>query len=239
MQRTPTGRRFLNASPTLALPSAARAPVARKWKSLLWSIECAEQHGEEGLRGLAVALSKMLVAEALHALVLDAKKHSKCGLEADALLWDRNIPLNKDGGTLATLMVCKKGRIKVNLDDAIVFAATWERWRFFGALAKIGEGREWGPWKHDKRNHFTEAWLPWPIVWVSNGNHSTMAGLVRGGGLLKCEETFDFRPVLNAVTTDGRRWFRADTGKAFPQVRSLPMAGIFLIGQRLVAHEQG
>lgn len=164
------------------LPSMERAPAARKWKSLLWSIECAEQHGEEGLRGLAVALSKLLVAEALQALVLEAKQFSGCGLEAEVLLWDMNTPLNGDGDTLATLMRRKKKRVKVDMSDAIVLPATWERWRFFGALAKIGQGRPWGPWKHDKRNHFAQGWLPWPIVWVMNGNHSAMAGLVRGGG---------------------------------------------------------
>lgn len=217
------------------LPSATQAPVARKWKSLLWSVECAEQHGEDGLRGLAIALSKMLVADALQALVLEAKEHSACGLDTDALLWDRNVILNVNGDTLTTLMLPKKRRVKVDMNDAIVLPATWERWRFFGALAKIGEGRPWGAWKHDKSNHFAQAWLPWPIVWVKNGNHSAMAGLVRGGGVLTCEEAFDFSPVFGAVTTDGRRWYRADTQKSFANVRSLPMAGIFVVGQRLAA----
>lgn len=58
------------------LPSGAKDPVARKWKSLLWSIECAEQHGQDGLRGLAIALSKMVIAEGLEQLVFEAREHS-------------------------------------------------------------------------------------------------------------------------------------------------------------------
>jgi hypothetical protein len=177
----------------------------------------------------------MLVAEALQAIVLEAKQYSSCGLKAEALLWDSGLPLNEAGDCLESLMRPIKKGLKVDMNDAVVLPATWERWRFFGALAKIGKGRPWGPWKHDKRNHFAQAWLPWPIVWVTNGNHSAMAGLVRGGGVLKCEETFDLSAVLNAVTTDGKRWYRADTRKAFAEVRSLPMAGIFVIGQRLTA----
>jgi hypothetical protein len=222
-------------TPYPRLPSAVRAPVARKWKSLLWSIECAGEYGEEGLRGLAVALSKLLVAEALQQLMLEAKQHSKCGLEAGSLLWDKEIALDTQGATLETLMIRKKRRIEVDMNDAIVLAATWERWRFFRAIANIGEESPWGLWKHDKRNHLGEAWLPWPIVWVMNGNHSVMAATVKGGGVLKCEETYDLSPVLDAVKTDGRRWYRADTGKAFAEVRSLPMAGIFVVGQRLAA----
>lgn len=70
-------------------------------------------------------------------------------------------------------------------------------------------------------------------MWVDNGNHSTMAALVRGGGRLKCKEAFDFTPVLEAVRTDGITWARAADGSKIGPVRSMPMAGIFLIGQRL------
>ena len=215
------------------LPPVAKAPVARKWKSLLWSIECAKQHGHDGLRGLAIALSKMIIAEGLEQLVFEAREHSPSGLEAKSLLWASDIPLNDAGDTLQSLLVSKKKRVKVDMNDAIVIPDPWERWRLFGALANLGEDRQWGPWRQDKRNHYGEAWLPWPIVWVSNGNHSTMAGLVRGGGKFKCHDTLDFSPVLKAVTTDGQWWYRTDTGQPFAQVRSLAMAGIFDIGQCL------
>jgi hypothetical protein len=122
--------------------------------------------------------------------------------------------------------------LSVDLNDAIVFPARWERWRLFKSLHNLGEGREWGAWRQDL-NHFGVAWKPWPMVWVSNGNHSTMAALVRGGGKFKCYEAYDFKPVLAAVKTDGRNWLRQDTGAVLEPVRPMPMADIFEIGQRL------
>ena len=78
------------------------------------------------------------------------------------------------------------------------------------------------------------AWKPWPLVRVSNGNHSTMAALIRGGGRLRCEETFDYSPVLRAVRTDGVNWIRKADDSMIGPVRSMAMAGIFVIGQRLI-----
>jgi len=78
------------------------------------------------------------------------------------------------------------------------------------------------------------AWKPWPLVRVSNGNHSTMAALIRGGGRLGCEETFDYSPVLHAVRTDRVNWIRKADDSMIGPVRSMAMAGIFVIGQRLI-----
>jgi hypothetical protein len=61
-----------------------------------------------------------------------------------------------------------------------------------------------------------------------------MAALVRGGGKLKCDHAFDFSPVLRAVSTDGARWLRSHDNTAIAPVTSVPMAAIFVIGQRLI-----
>jgi hypothetical protein len=122
--------------------------------------------------------------------------------------------------------------LSVNLNDAAVFPSPWERWRLLGALHRLGPGRAWGEWRQDA-NHFGIAWRPWPLVWVSNGNHSTTAALVRGGGRFKCQEAFDFTPVLNAVDTNGLTWYRTDDQTELGPVSSMPMAGIFVIGKRL------
>jgi len=163
---------------------------------------------------------------------MDAREHHKPAWDADDLLWDESLPLNAAGDTRASLMMKAARTLSVDLNDAIVFPAPWERWRLFKSLHNLGEGREWGTWRQDP-NHFGIAWKPWPMVWVSNGNHSTMAALVRGGGKFRCYAAYDFSPVLAAVDTDGVNWLRRDTGAVLESVRSLPMAGIFEIGKRL------
>ncbi|MFH7043535.1 DUF6710 family protein [Paucibacter sp. JuS9] len=215
------------------LPQSGRLTQRQKWTSMLWSIDSAQANGKHALRGLAVALSQVIRARALETLVMDAREFHKPAWDADDLLWDESLPLNSAGDTRASLTKKVSRTLSVELNDAIVFPSPWERWRLFKALQELGSKREWGPWRQD-RNHFGIAWKPWPIVWVSNGNHSTMAALIRGGGKFKCYEAHDFSLVLEAVGTDGVNWIRQDTGEVLAPVRSLPMAGIFEIGRRLL-----
>lgn len=214
------------------LPATKTLTARQQWVSLQWSIDSAQAHGKHALRGLAVSLSQIIRAQALQSLLMDAREFHKPAWDAEDLLWDESLPLNAAGDTRASLLKKLPRALSVELSDAIVFPAPWERWRLFNALQHLGAKRQWGPWRQD-RNHFGVAWKPWPIVWVTNGNHSTMAALVRGGGKFKCYAAYDFAPVIHAVGTDGVNWFRLDSGAVLEPVRSLPMAAIFEIGRRL------
>lgn len=229
-RRPPKGRG--ERVPYPALSGKKRDSRDDQWRSLLWSIKSAEQHGPRALRSLAVALSQVIRGEALRTLLLDAREHHKPGWSQEDLLWDETLPLTAAGDTLATLLRRCPRAISVEMSETAVFPGPWDRWRLFRAME--GLGADWGPWKQDA-NLFAIGWKPWPIVWVTNGNHSTMAALIQGGGRLKCYETQDFRDVLAAVDTDGTSWLRNDSGQAFAPVNSMPMAGIFLIGKRLAA----
>lgn len=226
-------KKLLERVPYPHLPQSGSLTQLQQWNSMLWSIDSAQANGKHALRGLAVALSQVIRARAIETLVMDAREFHKPSLDADDLLWDESLPLNSVGDTRSSLTKKVSRTLSVDLNDAIVFPSPWERWRLFKALQGLGQKREWGPWRQD-RNHFGVAWKPWPIVWVSNGNHSTMAALIRGGGQFKCYEAYDFSAVLQAVKTDGLNWIRLDTGEVLEPVRSLPMAGIFEIGRRLL-----
>ena len=215
------------------LPQSGSLTQGQQWTSMLWSIDSAQAHGQHALRGLAVALSQVIRARAIEMLVMDAREFRKTPWDEDYLLWDESLPLNSLGDTRYSLTKKASRTISVDLNDAIVIPSPWERWRFLRALHGLGHKRNWGPWRQDP-NHVGVAWKPWPIVWVSNGNHSTMAALIRGGGQFKCYEAYDFSAVLRAVKTDGLNWIRLDNGTVLEPVRSLPMAGIFEIGRRLM-----
>jgi hypothetical protein len=214
------------------LPNSRNLTLDQKWESMLWSIDAAQAHGKHALRGLAIALSHVIRAKVLESLLLDAREHRKQPCNSDELLWDEALPLNAAGETRESLLETSRRAVSVHLNDAIVLPEPWERLRLMNAFQNLGEKRGWGAWRQDQ-NHVGIAWKPWPIVWVVNGNHSTMTALVRGGGKFKCEETYDFKPVFDAVATDGKNWLRRDTGAVLAPVESMPMAGIFEIGRRL------
>jgi hypothetical protein len=219
--------------PYPALPARGRLGPEHRWQSLLWSIDSAAQHGPDALRGLTIALSRVIQGECLDTLLFDARERASPRFDPKTPLWKPALALNAAGQTFADLRVRKKKAIKVKLEDAAVFPHPWERWRLHGALGNMGKKRPWGPFRQND-NHLAIGWWPWPVVMVGNGNHSTLAGQLRGGGTLTCEETYDLAPVLEAVRTDGLQWYREDDGSSLGPVTSMAMAGIFVIGQRLL-----
>lgn len=206
--------------------------AADRWKSLMWGIDTAQLQGPDSLRGLTIALVRIIQAEALDVLLFDTRWFKKPALEPSDPFWDRTLPLTASGETLDQLMTPLESPITVELSDAAVFSYPWDRWRLHRALGNIGEGRAHGPWRQSE-NHYGIGLSPWPIVLLDNGNHSTLAGQLRGGGTLRCEESYDFTPVLRAVRTDGATWYRVDDGSSLGPVASVAMAGIFVVGQRL------
>jgi hypothetical protein len=228
-----TAKREPERVPYPELPTKGRLRPAQRWQSLQWSIDSAAQHGPDALRGLTIALSRVIQGELLDTLLFDARPHKTPSFDPASPLWDRKLPLNAAGQKLDDLMVPKKEAIEVRLEDAAVFPHPWERWRLHGALGNMGKGRPWKAFRQSQ-NHLGIGWHPWPIVMIWNGNHSTLAGQLRGGGKLTCEETYDLSPVLKAVRTDGSQWYRVDDGSSLGPVESMAMAGIFVIGQCLI-----
>lgn len=204
-----------------------------QWESLKWSIHQASEHGVDGLTGLTVALSRIIVADGLRGLLMDAREHQGCGVSVESLLWPAATVIMGESTTMRNLLHPMDEALVVDTRCTAVIPAPWERRRTIRALANLGEKRSWGAWRQDKRNHHGVAWSPWPLLWVDNGNHSTLASLVMGGGKFTCSEHLDASALLNAVTTDGVNWIRTDTNQTVGLVKSLPMAAIFLIGQQL------
>jgi len=213
------------------LPKRRRLTKDEEWLSLLWMIDTAEAHGKLALHGLTIALARLIQAESLRVLFFDARPHRSPDNDVNDLLWDRNSPISSDGRKIDDLLVRRRGR-NIELGSAAVIVGVWERWRLARALQNLGPSGEWGSWRQDD-NHRAVAWYPWPLIWVDNGNHSTTAALLRGGGAMTCEASFDAAPLLRLVSTDGKMWF-GENRRALGPVRSVPLAGIFEIGRRLL-----
>lgn len=213
--------------PLPALPKSGKLSQDDQWLSILWIIDTAELHGKEALRGLALAFGKIIQGDALKKLLTDARWESRV-LNSEALLWDEPINIAGEKNMLDLLAPTQSLR-DVTFSESIVLASPWERWRLCRALETIANK----VWKQDD-NHQVELWLPWPILWVTNGNHSVTAGMIYGKGQLKDINCYDATPLLSSVITDGNHWFRATDNTVVGPVCSIEMAAIFEIGRRLI-----
>lgn len=214
------------------LPEKGPLTKAQQWRSLLWIIDTAQAHGDHALRGLTIALARMVQAEAFSILLLDARPHRSPDGSVNDLLWDTNLPVTQSGQKMGDLLKRRRKRDSFDLGKSAVITNVWEPWRLARALQNLGPSCAWGPWRQDE-NHHAVAWYPWPIVWVDNGNHSATTATLKGGGMIRCEACVDATPLLRVVTTNGRQWF-GENRRVLGKVGSLPMAGIFEIGRRLI-----
>ncbi len=222
--------------PHPTLPQKGPLTKAQQWRSLLWMIDTAQAHGDEALRGLTIALARMIQAEAFAVLFLDARPHRSPDGSQDDLLWDKNLPITQNGRSLASLLVNRRKREYFELCASAVIANFWEPWRLVRAFQNLGPTCAWGAWCQSL-NHHAVVWHPWPLIWIDNGNHSTTAAILKGGGKIQCEASFDAEPLLRVVTTNGRHWF-GENGRKLSPVYSLPMAGILEIGRRLIQSKE-
>jgi hypothetical protein len=214
------------------LPQQGPLEPAQRWKSLLWAIDSAQAHGDEGLRGLAVALARLIQADSMSLLLLDGRESMQPCATVEDLLWAQDRAITADGRSVEKLLTAQSGDRTIELASTAVIANIWQPSRLIKVLDWIGEQGTRGAWKQD-RNHHAVVWHPWPLVWVTGGNHSTTAATLKGGGKLVCDASRDASPLLRAVTTDGIVW-RNEEKQEIGKVRSLPMAGIIEIGRRLI-----
>lgn len=224
---TPTPKRIKRPE----LPPKGRLSKSNQWKSLMWMVDTATEHGRESLTGLAIALSRIIQAKVFEALFLNARFSAVGDTDIADLLWNPSLKIMDNSYSLNELLRPSKKPITINIGNHAVFPSPWEPWRLGRAMQTIGP--QGSKWRQDS-NHHAIAWLPWPLIWVNNGNHSTTAGMLRGGGKLRCHTAYDASELLKCVRTDGAQWFSTDNNKPFAKVQSVPMAAIFVIGQRLI-----
>lgn len=204
-----------------------------QWASLVWNIDTAEANGKRALHGLTLALTRIIQADILESLLLDVRQPNQALDTPNELLWDRKLPVRKDGSTMRDLLRPRRRTSSQELMHTAVIPKPWEPWRLSRSLENLGPGGKWKEWRQTDNFHAV-GWTPWPLVWVDNGNHSTMAAILTHGGKFIVSECFDAKELLFSVYCDGKNWLRTDNDKVIAAVNSLPMAGIFEIGRRLV-----
>jgi hypothetical protein len=134
---------------------------------------------------------------------------------------------------MKNLLRHESGEVSLDLAYSAVIPQPWERWRLARAFQNLGPTGKHGNWRQTD-NTRAVVWLPWPLTWIDNGNHTAMAAIVTHGGTVQVSESLNAKDLLLAVYSDGENWVRIDNGEIIEPVRSLAMAGIFEIGRRLV-----
>lgn len=130
---------------------------------------------------------------------------------------------------------------KVHLGRHIVLPWPWNHGRYVDAVATIGAAKvdpaspwgRWQPgaWRQDPQNHVTTLWLPWGITTVGGGNHSIMAGILAGEGVIVPSAVYDMRCVLEDVHSDGLAWFETKSNHKIADVEDPRAASVFEIGR--------
>lgn len=123
------------------------------------------------------------------------------------------------------------GSRQIDLSRDLVLPTPWFLQRVAANLATIGEGRGKGPWKQVPAEHHLECWLPFGVVWVHEGNHSIMTGIVQGTGTIETEEVYDLSQIFDDVRCDGNAFIRICDGAVLTPVRDLEFAAIFEVGR--------
>lgn len=127
---------------------------------------------------------------------------------------------------------------KLNLSKDLILPWPWNRGRLMGTINNIGDGRSWGRWKQDYRNHYVELWLPIGLAWVNGGNHSIAMGIIQGGEL-QPEYYYDISELYKYIKCDGNNFIRTKTNyiikdEILSPVTNVDFAAIFEIGRLLV-----
>jgi len=219
--------------PIPELPTSRPLTAKEGWKSLCWIVDVATSEGSEALRGLTLGLTRIIQAEILKGLFFDARPGRNVPSSIEDLLWDPSLPFASDGRNLRGLLRRRRTSTAVSIQSSAVIASPWNVQRLVISMQNLGPGLSWKAWRNSDNTH-SVAWLPWPLIWVDNGNHTMTTAMLRHGGTLQCSETLDASPLLRAVRTDGENWIRVSDGQPFAEVRSVPMAALLTVGQRLL-----
>lgn len=148
----------------------------------------------------------------------------------EAVLFSPQAMLSLDGKEFYDVVKELKEEKTVLLNRDLVLPWSWRKSRLVDCIARIGEGREDGPWQQDY-NHRVDLWLPMGIAWVHGGNHSISAGIIQGKGSIKPEAVYDISDVYDYVHCDGVNYSRKEDGVIISPVKNAEIAAIFEIGR--------
>ncbi|TKJ87220.1 hypothetical protein PaeCFBP13512_18535 [Paenibacillus sp. CFBP13512] len=120
----------------------------------------------------------------------------------------------------------------VKLARDLILPCPWNHIKFTDALIKIGQHNTSKAWKQDS-NHDIYLMQPVGVCCVNSGNHSIMAGIVKGEGIITKYEMIDIRPLYSLMYSDGVNYYRKADDTILEAVGNVEFAVIFEIGRKL------
>jgi len=191
--------------------------------------------GKHPIFDLIRLLGRKLQTDYLMRLLYCDEEVDKDELLYSTLFIDEDIEI-EDGIKVRNLLKVVDDDYRVYLKHDLILAWPSKRVKLINCLKQIGEGREKGLWKEDKKNHFVELWMPIGIVWVNGGTHSIATGIIQGEGVIQPEITYDMTQTYAYIYSDGKHFYRKSNNKPICRVHSVEFAAIFEIGRLMVKH---
>lgn len=122
--------------------------------------------------------------------------------------------------------------IYIDLYKDAVLVCAWDQERFVNALLNIGEGVG-NSFKYDEINHMTIYIYPIGLTIVYNGNHSILTGILKGEGIIKINQTYDFASTYNYMYFDGIYFRNKKDNKILYEVERFELGALYEIGRIL------
>jgi len=166
-------------------------------------------------------------------MLFEPEKGRNNYVQYSTLFFDSAEPITQDGKHIHDIVVKLNARRTIDLSKDLVFPWPWNMDRLVKCIANIGEDRWGGNWRQDN-NHRIFIWLPIGVAWVSGGNHSITAGILKGEGKITTDMVYDVSPLYKHVYCDGLYYRRLYDGSVISKVSKPEFAAIFEIGRIMV-----
>ena len=183
------------------------------------------------LRDFVVLLGRKLQSDYMCRAVSLLNEHSIDGLRPEHVWFNEFIPLNSLGQNLYQLKKNANTTRTLNLASDMVLPCTWNIKSVVSCISGIGSEKRCGQWEQDDINHRIEYWLPFGIAWVHGGNHSIMAGIIQGEGVITTEDVYDLSLLFPHVKFDGNAFIRESDNTVINKSTEFEFSAIYEVGR--------
>lgn len=116
--------------------------------------------------------------------------------------------------------------IDIKLNDKVVLTFPWEQSRIFRILPVVKKKG----FKYMPLNHYSQYYTQLDICYVTNGNHSIMAGIHYSDGVIQ-SEIFDVALLYDHLNTDGVSWLSTHSNCILSAVKDFRIAILYEISR--------
>ncbi|HBJ2622082.1 TPA: hypothetical protein LA827_001821 [Clostridium botulinum] len=147
------------------------------------------------------------------------------------LFFDIGFYISNNGKNIMSILADENNEsFEVDLTEDFVIPIAWNRNRFISNLTHIGKEYS-NPFKFIELNHYSYFFKPINITIMTNGNHSTLAGILKKEGKIKPTKIVNLNDRYKEIKFDGTYYRNINTNEILHEVKNFELGAIFEIGR--------